>query len=381
MQVNNIKSSQSAVININDGLDAFRKDPESMVQKWRTMLFEDIKSGKSFNEYRVLRMLRSLPAAQRDEIAEYIRKEHVFLFKFSDNTRAIAEHKDFSNIIKVNGPYKNLPGNITALLFGMQEKVNTKLSSQQVVYQLVEPPKNVSDLIKNIKNMNANDAMNIEGAPSTYKSNGYTITVRARGIKEIDAGLKSRIQEAVKIIAQLNDLIPQRPVTQVALDSELSTIFIADDYSNMPGGLDVALDRTLRFQKIRINLNDLINIDPQLYARHEMGHAVHTNSNHLKNRVWDNIYRFSLGVKKHDMFDESTYYKNGGHPADEASELFASSFNLFQCCPDELAAKINDPGNTPEARKLGIMIWCYMRDIVFKGRVFSKSDPFTGYSI
>ncbi len=68
---------------------------------------------------------------------------------------------------------------------------------------------------------------------------------------------------------------------------------------------------------------------------HELGHAVFNFLTESKNThpVWKNIYQYSLGDKRYKAVDDSNFIPNAsddiGHPFDNESELFASSFRAY----------------------------------------------------
>jgi hypothetical protein len=124
----------------------------------------------------------------------------------------------------------------------------------------------------------------------------------------------------------------------------------------------------------------------QLIA-HELAHVKFYADQEIKDRedlagfgkdpVWQALYIFGLGNKRYDLFLDTTYTGGEqGHPYDNESELFASSAMAYQLYADRLASRINQAdANT---KKFGILVWNYLRDKIFHGKVFTSSgnDPF-----
>ncbi|HKX13041.1 MAG TPA: hypothetical protein VJP40_07805, partial [bacterium] len=117
---------------------------------------------------------------------------------------------------------------------------------------------------------------------------------------------------------------------------------------------------------------------------HETMHGVFHSMGFAGDPGWRSIYHLSLGRKNYEIFDDSNYLAGRpdyyGHPYDNASEAFASAGAAYYFKADLFAAYIRNP-RTPEAMRLtGKAAWCFLRDRVFDGEVFTADgvDPFSG---
>lgn len=116
---------------------------------------------------------------------------------------------------------------------------------------------------------------------------------------------------------------------------------------------------------------------------HEMMHGIFHSMGFAEDADWRSIYHLSLGRKNYEIFDDSNYLAGRpdyyGHPYDNASEAFASAGTAYYFKADLFAAYIRNP-QTPEAMRLtGKAAWCFLRDRVFDGEVFTADgiDPFS----
>ncbi len=126
---------------------------------------------------------------------------------------------------------------------------------------------------------------------------------------------------------------------------------------------------------------------------HEMGHALFAARLADKNYsdewssdiLFQNIFIFGSSHARHDIVDESEYLDENpamGRPFENETELFASSCTVYRTMGDAFAEKIRNCTD-PDQKKFGLLMWCYMRDKVFSGKVFTKNghDPFAQYSL
>lgn len=182
-----------------------------------------------------------------------------------------------------------------------------------------------------------------------------------------------------KLIEELNGLIPQKPLRGIK-----APILICEDPS-------YTADH-------KIIYNRFYGLDSVV---HEMGHAIYDVllneksddfSFKVKDELWMNLYSLSLGFGNYEIVKDSNYIgkiicgevdltARTGHPWEHPSELFASSLMIYRMHADQFIAKINDPSVSRETREFGKLIFLYMRDRVFKGKIFSAVDPFKGENI
>ncbi|MFA6170569.1 MAG: hypothetical protein WCW67_02790 [Candidatus Margulisiibacteriota bacterium] len=179
-------------------------------------------------------------------------------------------------------------------------------------------------------------------------------------------------QESIRnLVAELNGIIPQRPVTKVKIHpcyghynpetQEITVPVKTDDY-----------------------------LDP---VAHEMGHAIYETrlKNTLFGDFWGQIYQVSLGWKNYQLLKDDSYISPAsltiiheqcnmqwGHGTNEPSELFASALTIYRRHSDQYLARLYLPGLPEKSRRFGKLVFLFMRDYVFDGRYFSGVDPFAG---
>ena len=173
----------------------------------------------------------------------------------------------------------------------------------------------------------------------------------------LDLDVCEKLLQIYNLISELNEIIPSRKIREVEITAKGDTL-----YNGYVHTLQIKLDESFLE-----------------YTAHEMGHAIYAILfDESKDEVWQKIYYLSLGYETCELVDDSNYIDkddNYGHPHDNASELFASSLMVYRLHADKLLEKIKDPNADKEAQKRGKLIFAYMRDKVFKGKVFSKNDP------
>lgn len=113
---------------------------------------------------------------------------------------------------------------------------------------------------------------------------------------------------------------------------------------------------------------------------HEMGHGLFEFG--FKDRKdWEGVYEMSLGHHNYEIIAEHNYLEGcfmAGHPHEAPTESFASAVTAYFIFADHFVANINDPRIAEPIRDFGKLVWTFMRDKVFQGRVFTKdkTDPF-----
>ena len=175
---------------------------------------------------------------------------------------------------------------------------------------------------------------------------------------------QAKLKKIYDLIMQLNIFIPSKPVKKIT--SERDSL------------LDERNKYVTKTHEISIVLNYPFY---PIVVTHEMGHAIFAvllkdpNLPHYSNdKDWQNMYFLSLGFKNYGIFIDSEYTGEGdgaGHPFSNPSELFASSVLVFKKYPERFFKNVIDPNTPKETKKLGKLIFCYLRDHIFKG-IFIK---------
>lgn len=170
------------------------------------------------------------------------------------------------------------------------------------------------------------------------------------------------------LINELNTIIPSRPIRVVVIVPQLAEA----EYRSNDHRLHIALDENIAET-----------------TAHEMGHAIFStllegdatedNNTATKDELWQRIFYLSLGMESYEIVDDSNYYGEDGpmdvgHPFDDASELFAGALMAYRLYPDRFMENISSPETPEETRRVGRLIYGYMRDKIFSGRIFSESD-------
>jgi hypothetical protein len=114
------------------------------------------------------------------------------------------------------------------------------------------------------------------------------------------------------------------------------------------------------------------------HLTHEIGHALYQRLEH--HGMWSLISTLSLGWGRYHIIDESNYFaveESAGHPFSNPAEAFASAVNVYFNCADKFASYLQHKSTPPHVRRFGELVWCFMREYVFRGRVFTRdgSDP------
>ena len=225
----------------------------------------------------------------------------------------------------------------------------------------------------------------------TLNNESYSFELPAQHTTNLHFNEQSPVDESVPFyhmrqaagwIAEFNELMSSRAIQsiRVFLGSMISTRpnIHEEGFANMLQNLFGALN-PIEFS-VYLTPESLQN---RAVIAHESGHAVFESRSLEEDDSWLDIFAFALGREGYELVDDSNYIQNAldelGHPHDNPSEFFASSFAAYRCHANEFAERIEQ--SDPETRRLGIMIWCYMRDQIFHGDVFSDHDPFMEYNL
>ena len=168
------------------------------------------------------------------------------------------------------------------------------------------------------------------------------------------------------LVRQLNPYVHGEPVLKVRI---LDTQEFIGEY--------LSAEHEILLSKKVLNEADYLHT-----IAHEMGHAIDCSMPKDK-EFWQKLYIYSLGFGRYGLVADSNYTLTGGyygHPFRGSHELFASAFAAYVMHPEELLECINDPGLLESTRLMGKILYCYIRDNIFGGRVFGKEDPFKAFS-
>ena len=144
---------------------------------------------------------------------------------------------------------------------------------------------------------------------------------------------------------------------------------------------------------------------------HEASHALHYGTMDIDDSIFSlvasqiergydistklkNAFTLSYWSKAYEAVQEANHGPKfwGGHPGSDEKEMYASGATIYSSSADKFVEYIKDPfsipgkptdGVSPEATQLvGILIWCFMRDYVFEGTVYTSDgeDPFAHHS-
>ncbi len=181
-----------------------------------------------------------------------------------------------------------------------------------------------------------------------------------RSKKRIDKEI-GKLKQIYKLVSELNAYIPSMPVQKVVIIEKGGYYYPKDHKIGIPLASDF-LDT----------------------VAHEMGHAIF-RVRLVKDELWKKIYYLSLGDKNYEILKDFYYGKsldtNAGHPWDNADELFASSFAIYRLHPDTFIKTLLDPNTKKSRLRFGKLIFLYLRDKIFNGRIFSESPPFPQESV
>ncbi len=123
----------------------------------------------------------------------------------------------------------------------------------------------------------------------------------------------------------------------------------------------------------------------QLTISHETMHALYRDHQLEHCEIWSHIYALSLYAGQCNLFRDSHYLENSylGHPWDNRGELFASAASAYYFSADQLLLFLQHPDIPESMRRFGKLVWCYLRDKVFLGQVFTSDgvDLFADVSL
>ena len=332
---------------------SFDDNPGEAVKLWKQMLSEDIQAGKQIKDYRVFTLFQNLPQEQRNKIAEYIRSNFTLELSYPPGKICLAVEKD-----ALENKLKNYsPKNLIVFLYSINGEKKAELPlpkegdpARPEIYEgsykhlLGMSPSTIpgEETVKQLQNMI------IMG-----EGDNEVIFYIMEGLN-IGNNEKNKIKEMYNLIVKLNEIIPSKPVREVNIVSEGDSF-----YNQFDHGIEIYFNETA-----------LLGI-----TAHEMGHAIFNVLRIEEDKLWQKIYWLSLGFKNYEIVDDSNYDKVPdvfGHPYDNASELFASSFKTYILYSDKLIENILDPDTKNEAQKMGKLIFYYLRDRIFSGKVFSE---------
>lgn len=208
-----------------------------------------------------------------------------------------------------------------------------------------------------------------EGKRVTISNGSQKVVFRScYELEKIDNEIDKLIQ-VYNLITELNMIIPSNPIERVIVTIK-----------NEQWGKYYPIEH-----KIGISLSPYF----LQTTAHEMGHAIFRvllggkvelceDKIPIKDKLWQRIWCLQFGSRNTEIIRDSNYVEsaNTGHPNENPTELFASSLMVYRMYPDKFIDNILTPNARKEIRKFGKLIFLYLRDKIFKGKVFSKSDPF-----
>jgi hypothetical protein len=117
--------------------------------------------------------------------------------------------------------------------------------------------------------------------------------------------------------------------------------------------------------------------------RHEVLHSVYHQLLEKRPEVITRLRQIYADAMKADMgliFNDEYFmdvFLHAGHPMHNDNEFFASAAHAYSHHADRLVQYIQDPQTTPATRAYAITMWCYLRDDVFHGKIFTQDgkDP------
>lgn len=362
----------------------FNKKPVEAIEYWRKVLSDDIKAGKRIKEYRLFNYFQKCPQKYRDYIANHILKNYQLSLECPPGKISLAIYKD--DLGRITSNYS--PRHLIILIYSIIGKGTTKKSipatkeykGDGVNYPAAEPRGTQRRGLLEQAFGNSSKYMGM----ITNKGNIITID------KKWDDKITLILDESVKIqkddprllqmydlVVDLNKIIPSKKVKEINISQKMH----ASSYQHFEHTITILLD------------------EYYLEATaHEMGHAIYDvllenkmkellnvlldkkQTMDSKDSVWQNIYYLSLANKNYEIIDDSNYEKGSkdmtGHPYDDPSELFASSVMVYRLHPDEFIRNIINDDTSKETNKVGKLIFSYLRDKIFKGKIYSKEGSF-----
>ncbi len=130
-------------------------------------------------------------------------------------------------------------------------------------------------------------------------------------------------------------------------------------------------------------------VDPfrehEFILTHELMHALYSDRNLYQEELWESLYGLSLENGNYKLFYDRFYLEESimGHPWEDPGEFFASAAGAYYLSADQLMLFLQDPQTSEEMRFFGKLVWCYLREKVFDGQVFTKNgiDPFANQKL
>jgi hypothetical protein len=338
------------------GLLEFNTDPISTLGTWKDMIAEDRHANRSIKEYRVMKILESIGKSDRGMIATFLKQGYSIYSQLPNGLISLATEKDeIEKYITDDFSARHL----LVMLLSYNEKPKPTPST---IYQSAD-----------ITNNKYHERTETSDSSSDFKAVEYNFEDIRNPVKFTLSGenlsrsteLDEKIDELYSFIGLLNAVSTKDPIKYVKITIMPPGETIRDEGLCYPD-----------YQTIQINTFSIYDPDLMSTIAHEMGHAMfHANIQkdlfgNSSDPEWQNIYYLSLGSKNYEIVDDSNYTPSSdtlGHPYDMATELFASSVATYICYPDKLIDSINN-ANTPDPMKrVGRLIFCYLRDKVFNG--------------
>jgi len=360
--------------------DQFKADPETTISMWRASLLADVKAGKLINEYAVSKTFKNLSGTRIRDIVIYIMENYAVELKIPTNKIRLARAKDeIENYLIDMSEWKcwkdkigsdNLSTeHLIVILFSITGKNSAAYKKDETVKDFA---------FKNSElNINTGTIPTKENA-ATSKNRKYIIGkgknavafISDNGFKCDERALYAKLKNVYELITMINTFIPNTAVHKVELSNATVGKYNPDDNS--------------------------IIIDPEkpFYLQatcHEMGHAIYfglllSEENKLlsKDDKLNFVFAMSLPENTYEIVDDSNYLVSAsdgyGHPYDFPGEFFASSVYAFITKSDEFINNINSPDTPEKMNAVGKYIYCYLRDVIFRGifidgKYCPKEDP------
>jgi hypothetical protein len=356
---------------------SFHADPEGTVDELKQSLLRDIKAGKRISEYAISRSLAGLSKEQLKAIYDYIKFNYDIILNPPPNKMVLTREK---NDLAVGNVQDLRPGHIIVLLYSMGKKLPATGNEQ--TFRHMQYNKIVALLTPGTNDFSP---MAERLGRDLYDRSGRFGSVR-----------KCEDDACIDFIEGDDPLKNERLLTKTTLIDKIFAFIRELDGTTVKGPLNKIVltrrflgesetdrkDEHIVGQSINLGVYNDENITMTILA-HEYGHAIFERMDIKASPTWDKMYSLSLGFQRFNLVAESTVLSTSdklGHPLDAPTELFASSFSSYTRNPGKLIAIIQDKDTPKEVKDFGLLMFCYMRDEIFKGKVFMKEDPFKNIS-
>jgi len=327
----------------------FKKNPRAFIELLRKELKSDIGSGAHLDDFSTCKFFNSLSQKERDEIAAFLKKNYAISLR-APAKLVLAIAKD-------------------AIDYGE----TTYLARHLIVtiYSIDGPA------VKEKKPENKpKDDGKYRNVPIEFGSGSEKVTFLI-GYDQLSRTPEARasLKGAYEVIRMLNAFIPSKPLQMMEINTYETE---AGEYARRRHRV------TISPEMVRRSLMEYI-------VGHEVGHAIFDvlfakndeEYDYSTDQAWNNIYLKILLDRQFEILDDSTLkdlHDAYGHPYDNPNEMFASSIVAFVLLPERFMGFVNDNDTSKSTRKLSRMIYCYMRDKVFKGifvdgKYYAKGTP------